>query len=127
MKVGDKFKKPYPFHVVTSTQCSSISGGLEPVDWWARGCSIHDEQYDEGHGERFYTAHGEGVIEYEVLSIAEMPRKFQNRVIFTLAFTDPEGAIIKTNKAFMETESKFLRLINSEHSPFPKDYELEDD
>lgn len=122
--VGAKFKKIWPFNRY-SFSAYGINGH-ETFEGWAIGCEIHDEQYDEGCGERFYTAHGEGFIEYEVLAVAEMPRKFKDRVIYKIDFINPDGDVKRTHKTHTATIDKFDQWINASGSPYHAHYEVEE-
>lgn len=118
-KVGDKIEKPYPFYRL------AISEHFPDIKTWGVGCLVHDEQYDAYRGERFYTAHGEGVIEYEVLAVVEMPGRYKSRVIFTKTYTAPDGEVTNKSRPIIETEQRFIQFVDAGHSPFPMDYEVE--
>jgi hypothetical protein len=135
MKAGDKFKKIYPFCSWSNTYegCSGFFGepSREPVteEGWRGGCNSHTEDGPavyEGQciQEQFHTCDAEGFIEYEVLSVAEMPRKYQDRIIYRVTMIEPEGEERKSNKAHMVTRTKFEEWINSAHSSCPYDYEV---
>ncbi len=126
-KVGDKFKRVWPFKRYSYDKWC-FAGGIESVEGWAIGCEVHDEQYDEGCGERFHTVHGEGFIEYEVLSVSEMPRKFKDRVIYKIDFIDPDGEVKRTHKTHLATVDKFSQWINvcEGESPYYAEYHVEE-
>jgi len=122
LKVGDTFKKVYPFWLFESDGCL-MSG---PVECWNIGC----KKSKEGGGqyfppEIFFNADAEGFIIYEVLAVTEMPRKYETRVIYTLSFIDPDGKCRNQNKAHIATMTKFNSWINAAHSPYWTDYEVE--
>lgn len=118
LKVGSTFEMAFPFH----------RQGIEGVNdyrYWVGGCEVETEMYEPGIGERFFTAHGEGKVIYEILSIAEMPGRYINRIIFKRSTIDPEGNTANSGEIKMLTVRKFIKHITS-HTPFPVDYELEE-
>jgi len=130
MKVGDKFKKVYPFLAYCHDNIEW--GGEHTTDeGWAGGCRNH---YEDGPAvydgqclqERFFTCDAEGFIEYEVLAVVDMPRKYQTRIIYRVTMVDPDGNERKTLKANTVTLSKFLAWIGSGYSSYPHDYEVDD-
>ena len=123
LKVGDKFEMVWPFHLLKYSMGSSF--GLSVEDCWVSGCSCHYEQYSEYEGERFLNANGEGVICYEVLSIAEMPKPYQDRVVFKRTLIDPDGEGYGRAKVETKTINSFMKDVNSA-TPFKADYEVED-
>jgi len=133
MKAGDKYKKIYPFMSWTNTY-ESFSGFASEViteEGWRGGCDRHTEDGPavcEGQciQEEFFTCDAEGFIEYEVLAIADMPRKYQDRVVYRITMIDPDGKERKSNKAHMVTMNKFLSWVDSVHSSYPWDYEVTD-
>ena len=114
LKAGDKYEMAFPFHA------ERFMGTI----YWVGGCEVHDETYEPGIGERFFTAHGEGKVIYEILSIAEMPGRYMDRVIFKRSTIDPDGDTANPGEIKMLTVRKFIKDINS-RTPFPVDYELE--
>jgi len=128
IKTGDKFKKVYPFKHWEHTYDSF--DGPRVDEGWAGGCHDHVEDGPavyEGQciQEIYYTADGEGFIEYEVLAVAEMPRKYQTRIIYRVTMIDPEENERKSSKCHTVTEAKFREWIESGHSSYPKDYTVE--
>jgi hypothetical protein len=136
MKAGDKFKKVYPYcawsesyETYAFTGFPPQSRGVETNEGWRGGCDRHTEDGPavyEGQciQEEFHTCDAEGFIEYEVLAIAEMPRKYQDRIIYRVTMIEPEGGERKSSKAHMVTRTKFEEWINSGHSSYPYDYEV---
>lgn len=127
MKVGDKFKKPYPFKSVTYSE-NTIYGLSVECAWVGgcdRGCEYGPEISDEWYEENIiYLCDGEGFIEYEVLAMVEMPRKYQNRIIYRVTMVNPDGGEKKSVKAHTVTEAKFNKWIKSAHSSYHHDYEV---
>jgi len=116
LKVGNIFTMAYPFHKYESLIPNKAS--------WSRGCIVETEEYGDGYGERFFTAHGEGKIVCEVLSIAKMPNKFMDRVLFKRTTIDPDGNKCGKSEVRTLTTGLFMRDINS-RTPFKVDYEIE--
>lgn len=116
LKAGDKYEMAFPFH---------RQGILERFRYWVGGCEVNVEQYSEGESERFFTAHGEGKVIYEILSIAEMPGRYMDRVIFKRSTIDPEGYTANPGEIKMLSVRKFIKDITS-RTPFPVEYELEE-
>jgi hypothetical protein len=131
MKAGDKFKKVYPYCAWSNTYEGSVGFPREVFteEGWRGGCDKHTEDGPavyEGQciQEEFHTCDAEGFIEYEVLSIVEMPRKYQDRIVYRVTMIEPEGDERKSSKAYMVTRTKFEEWINSGHSSYPYDYEV---
>lgn len=122
-KVGNKFKKPYPFKLISTTRWNGSE--MEPDEFWQSGCHRSFEAYGEYDGEVFWNADGEGMIEYEVLAVVEMPRKYQTRIIYRFSMTDPDGDTKHSSKDFTASVSRFAAWVDAGHSPFPYDYEVE--
>ena len=117
--VGEVYEMVWPFHL---TRWESRIGINEV---WNSGCKNEADDLDDAGYQDFYLiAHGEGKIIYEILSIAKMPEKFLDRVIFRCYKIDPDG--IKTRADYkMVSVNVFIRHINS-RTPFRADYELEE-
>ena len=127
MKVGDKFKKPYPFKSFTYSEDSFY--GLSVELGWCGGCYSNTQDGAEimdGYFEQVtdYSCDAEGFIEYEILAVVEMPRKYQSRVIYRVTMINPDGEEKKSAKAHMVTEAKFNKWISATHSSYPHDYEV---
>lgn len=122
MKEGDKFKKVYPFiHWEQSYQ--GFTGNIETDEGWSGGCNKEEESFEGYHGVT-YSCDGEGFIEYEILAVVEMPRRYQNRIIYCVELTDPEGNVKKKGTAHMVTEAKFKEWIERFHSSYHADYDI---
>lgn len=122
LKAGDKFEMAWPFQITQITTNSSSGWGTD--GYWVGGCKIDVEQYSEWESERFFTAHGEGKVIYEVLSIAEMPGRYLDRVIFKRSTIDPDGQTANPGEIRVLTVRKFIKHVTS-RTPFPVEYELE--
>lgn len=127
MKAGDKFKKPYPFKSITYSE-NTIYGLSVECDW-VGGCRSDTQDGAEimdGYFEQVtdYSCDGEGFIEYEVLAVVEMPRKYQNRIIYRVTMINPDGEEKRSAKAHAVTEAKFKKWILAAHSSYPHDYEV---
>lgn len=118
IKVGNKFEMAFPFH----RQCIE---GVSKYYYWVGGCEVDIEHHGEWETERFFTAHGEGKVTYEVLSIANMPGRYMDRVIFKRSTIDPEGEVANSGEIKVLTVRKFIKHVTS-HTPFPVEYELEE-
>lgn len=112
MKAGDVFRNKYPFKRVDSPTYDSY-GMLDGIDdVWAGGChSKHSHNYDS-----VFIADAIGFIEFEVLAYVEMPRKYQNRVIYCVTMIDPDGEISHKNRAHSVTEKKFKSWIDGDNA-----------
>jgi len=127
MKAGDKFKKVYPFKSVLYSE-KSIHG-LSVENIWVGGCYSETQDGAEimdGCFEQVtdYSCDGEGFIEYEVLAIVEMPRKYECRVIYRVNMIRPDGDEKRSSKAHVVTLTKFKKWINAQHSSYPHHYEV---
>lgn len=127
IQIGCEYEMVFPFYKVNikGSTGNALFPARDDCSFWYAGCDVHDEQYDEGHGERFFTAHGEGKVIYKVLSFVEMPGRYLNRVIFKRWLIDPDGKKYNSGEVRMLTEKAFYKDVNS-RTPFRADYELED-
>lgn len=133
MKVGDKFKRKYPFKLVDCPTYDShgMIDGIDEV--WAGGCKSAFTPC----GDPYLVALDHGFIEFEVLAYVEMPRKYMNRVVYCVTMTDPDGNVQEKNRAHCVTEKKFKSWIDKECAyawpyemsdgselPYTKDFDL---
>lgn len=121
---------PYPFYKWENSYHCIFSNGVVTEEGWAGGCNKQVEDGAEVYEgeciqEEFYNCDAEGEIEYEVLAYAELPRKYQNRVLYRVTMIDPDGNVRASSKCHTVTETKFRRWIESYHSPYPYDYDVE--
>lgn len=127
MNSGDKFRKVYPFKsVIYSENCFY---GLSVENMWVGGCYSDTQDGAEimdGCFEQVtdYSCDAEGFIEYEVLAVVDMPRKYQSRVIYRVTMITPDGSERKSAKAHVVTRSKFEKWISANHSSYPHHYEV---
>ncbi len=123
MKAGDKFRKVYPFQYWSNTY-KRFDGDYETEEGWAGGCEVEDECEENGCSYRIYSADGEGFIEYEVLAVVDMPRKFQTRILYRVTMIDPDGEERRSSKCHTVTESKFMKWVEAQESSYPHEYIL---
>lgn len=124
IKVGDKSEMAWPFYKLDQ---SSVLNGDNGIDsYWVSGCVVWFEQYDQYAGERFFSCNAEGKINYEVLAVAKLTGKHQDRIIVKVTKVNPDGEI--HGKAHVRTLTKkmYLKHINS-HTPFNHDYDVDED
>jgi len=121
LKPGDKYEMAWPFHFEQISSNSIFGLGVD--DYWVGGCKVTVESHNEWESERFFTAHGEGKVIYEILSIAEMPTRYMDRVIFKRSTINPDGNVSNPGEVKTLTVRKFLKDVNS-RTPFPVEYEL---
>ncbi len=133
LKVGDKFEMKWPFYKdVSLYTClgTPFSGRQEKEVresvCWVGGCYRMDESPNEYSHEFSYHATAYGKLVYEVLSIAEMPNRYQNRVIFKRTRIDPDGKLLIGSEVKVFTVGAFERDINSA-CPFKADFEIDAD
>lgn len=124
LMIGREYEMSFPFQ----NNESILGDRYDPkfIESWFPGCLVHTEQYDQGHGERFFTAHGEGRVIYKILSIAKMPDRYQDRIVFKRWLIDPDGNKYSNGEVRMLTKKAFYKDIQSK-TPFKADYELECD
>ncbi|MCP3681823.1 MAG: hypothetical protein GY861_03960 [bacterium] len=121
MNIGEKYKKAYPFiHWVNDFY--TFDGQVDTDEGWSGGCNKEEEAFEGYHGVS-YSCDGEGFIEYEILAVVEMPRRYQDRVIYCVELTDPDGGVKKKSTAYMVTKSKFQEWIDRFHTSYPFDYD----
>ena len=107
MKVNDKFKAKYPFILISTKDIFS-----EPDEFWVMGCRIGQEE--DGNGYTFsntFECDGSGFIEFEILAIVEMPRKYKDRILYKINSIDPDGEEKKRTKAHTTTIDRFKEMI----------------
>lgn len=114
MKVGDKFKKQYPFKLMFSKG----DGIFQDEEWWQIGCYQEQDGY-----EVFNNCNGIGYVEFEVLAIVDMPRKMKQRIIYKFDRTDPDGNVKKSSKTHTVTIDKFKSFISGDYA-YPYDFEV---
>ncbi|MEW9343916.1 hypothetical protein AB2709_12020 [Klebsiella quasipneumoniae] len=91
IRAGDRFETVYPFIFVCADH-QQWDGNVFTDERWIGGCRKTFEPADCGYGDQtVYTADAEGKRILEVLSVAEMPGKWQRRIIYACHLIDPEG------------------------------------
>lgn len=124
LNIGMEYEMSFPFknhEIISGDRCDP-----KLTASWLPGCLVDTVQHYEGHGERFFIAHGEGKVVYKILSIAEMPDRYQDRVVFKRWLVDPDGKKHSNGEVRMLTKKAFYKDIQSK-TPFKADYELECD
>jgi len=115
LKIGIEHTMVFPF----------VSNTFAGVKYWRPGCNVTKEADGSGYGmEVYFDADSEGKVIYRVLSIASMPKPFQDRIIFKRWLINPDGKRHNNGEVRMLTKKSFLKDINS-RTPFKVDYELE--
>ena len=127
LKAGDLIRKPYPF-ISWVDNFGHDSGGQ--YEGWSGGCRSHEEDGPAVYNgqclqETFYNCDAEGEIEYEVLAVVDMPRKYQTRIIYRVTMIEPEGNERRSSKAHTVTMDKFIKWAEASHSSYPHEYEVE--
>ncbi len=116
IEIGKEISLPYP---MTRYKFNVNFGGLESEYWRVGVFKECDEYYT------YYTCTKEGKIHITALSVAEMPDRYMNRVVYSIRFTDPDGERIGANKTIhLATVNKFLKMISGENGYF-SDYEID--
>lgn len=123
LRVGDEFETEYPFFLVTNSY-QKWDGVLIEEDRWIGGCRTSEETADSGYGtQTFFTADAEGRRILTVLGIAEMPKGWQRRVIYSVTLIQPDGKKRRNSKAYIVTEARFNRMAKG----YFADYDINDD
>jgi len=122
ISVGQIIEKPYPF---TFFEDEFSSG-------WNPGCKKFEQEGPEvfeGHclTDISFSCDREGLIVLEVLSVARMPGRYMDRVIYSKRYVNPDGGEDYKKQVCVATIKKFESWIGSPRSPIPIDYEVLDD
>tara|TARA_R110002012_G_C11305640_1_gene573921 strand:- start:50 stop:454 length:405 start_codon:yes stop_codon:yes gene_type:complete len=128
LKVGNEYEMVFPFMKVTHE--ARVGNRLFPATGgfiqWNPGCWLFEECDGSGYGvTRDFYGNAEGKVIYKVLSIAKMPSKYMDRIIFKRWLIDPEGKKYNNGAVLTFTEGRFKRDIES-RSPFCADYEIDE-
>ena len=124
LTVGKKYSMAWPFYMYETIQGSRYEP--EFYENWASGCELTEEDDgSENSCTRFFTANGEGKIQYEVMSIVKLPKGLIDRVVFKKSKVDPDGNKYGKSSIEILTETLFLKHVNS-HTPFRADYEIDE-
>ena len=123
IKTGKIFEFTYPFHDQPTILLVGVRQTMPTP-----GC--HKSTEDDGSGwggvNVDWTANSEGKIVFEVLSIAEMPGKYMDRVIVKKHYLQPDGEKFSNGDVIMMTIGKLQRYIDHHQSVFPCDYEVDE-
>ena len=129
LKAGKEYKMKFPFKKIIhkATSGNSFFAACSEFIQWEPGCWLFEEDDGSGYGRtREFYGNAEGEVIYTILSIAKMPGKFMDRVIFKRWLIDPEGNKYNNGTLLMLTEGRFKRDIESD-SPFAAEYEIDED
>ena len=125
MNIGDKFRKPYPFQFFCADLINNY-GDHTTDELWMGGCKKNSDD-GQCHPNYHYTCDAEGEIEFEILALVEMPRKYQDRVIYRISLIDPDGKEKHSPKDYTVTRKKFHSWIDKEGSTYLYQYEVTND
>ena len=128
LKVGDEYKMKFPFKKIVhkATSGNGLFAGRDEVVQWEPGCWLFEECDGSGYGQsRDFYGNAEGEVIYKILSIAEMPGKYMDRVIFKRWCIDPTGKKYNNGTLITAAVNRFIRDIES-YSPFCADYEIDE-
>ena len=120
IKQGDVFEFDYPFHGYKALAVDGTSLHLTP------GCH-KDEEWDDVFSNISYTANFIGKVVFEVLSIAQMPGKYVDRVIVKKYYLLPGGEKFSRGNVECMTCLKLIRYIEGHKNTFPWEYEVDKD
>lgn len=126
LTIGNEYEMVFPFYKIKFNASIGYFGSpdTEACSFWYAGCNLEIESCENSPDDRFFTANAEGKVIYKILSIAEMPGRFKDRVIFKRWLIDPDGKKYNNGEVRMLTTMSFLRDIES-RTPFKADYEVE--
>ncbi len=123
LKVGDKFETVYPFHSEYNS-FTKYDGELIEYEQWVGGCRKSEEPADSGYGNQtVYTADAEGSRILTILGIAEMPKGWQRRIIYSVTMIQPDGKKRRNSRAYIVTEARFNRMATG----YFADYDVNDE
>ena len=126
LKVGSEYEMLFPFkkHDYPALARNTLFAATEAFYTWEGGCYLHEECDGVEYGQmRSFTGDAEGKVIYKILSIAEMPDRYVDRIIFKRWLIDPDGNKCNNSEVKMITRNSFIKDINS-RSPFKADYEI---
>lgn len=96
-KENQVIKCPAPF----LRHLDSYSG-----DFWTHGINFESD----GEFEPIGSADGEGIANFRIIKIVDMPKPFSHRILFQKRVIDPDGKIGKYGSLAMLGEKAFKRL-----------------
>jgi len=116
IKTGQLLELPYPFYDQSNFPWDGV---ITP------GCHKTTEDDGSGYGfDIYWTANSEGKIVFEVLSIAEMPGKYMDRVIVKKHYIKPCGEALNRGEVIMMTIGKLNGHV-TRNCVFPWEYKVE--
>ena len=128
LKVGDEYRMKFPFKKITheARVGTRLFPATDEVIQWEPGCWLFEECDGSGYGlTRDFYGNAEGEVIYKILSVAEMPGKYMDRIIYKRWCIDPEGKKYNNGTLSTVTVNRFIRDIESD-SPFNADYEIDE-
>lgn len=123
--IGNEYKMIFPFYktIINGLAGNGLFSATVDCSFWNPGCEMNEEDDGGPTPCRFFNAHDEGLVIYKVLSVAEMPGKYQDRIIFKRWLIDPDGKKYNNGEVRMLTTKSFIKDVSSV-TPFKADYEV---
>ncbi len=128
LKVGKEYRMVFPFKKIIheARAANRLFPATDEVVQWEPGCWLFEECDGSGYRmTRDFYGNAEGEVIYQILSIAKMPGKYMDRVIFKRWCIDPEGKKYNSGSLNTYTTGRFKKDIES-RSPFNADYEIDE-
>jgi hypothetical protein len=128
LKLNKKYRMKFPFKKIVhkATSGNRLFAARDEVIQWEPGCWLFEDCDGSDYGmSRDFYANDEGEVIYQILSIAEMPGRYMDRVIYKRWCIDPTGKKYNNGTLCTATINRFKRDINSD-SPFCADYEVDE-
>lgn len=128
LKVGNEYTMKFPFKktIHKASEANGLFPYIKGFTQWDPGCWLFEECDGSGYGRsRYFYGNAEGDVIYKILSIAKMPGKYMDRIIYKRWLIDPEGKKYNNGSISMDTVSGFNKDIES-RSPFRADYEIDE-
>lgn len=129
IEINKEYRMKFPFKKIIygATTGNKLFPATDEFHQWDAGCWLFEECDGSGYGvTRDFYGNAEGEVVYKVLSIAKMPDRFMDRIIFKRWLIDPDGKKYNNGEVKMTTVKGFEKDINSK-SPFRADYEIDPD
>lgn len=128
LKVGNEYKMKFPFKKIVHkpSKGNDLFPAIEGFTSWDPGCWLYEDGDGSEYGRsRDFYGNAEGDVIYKILSIAKMPEKYMDRVIYKRWLIDPTGKKYNGGSISMATVKSFKKDIES-RSPFRADYEIDE-
>ena len=128
LTVGKKYRMIFPFKKIVhkATSGNGLFAGRDEVIQWEPGCWLFEECDGSDYGmTRDFYGNAEGEVVYQILSIAKMPGKYMDRIIFKRWCIDPTGKKYNNGSLNTFTRNRFIRDIES-RSPFNAEYDIDE-